>query len=928
MALRAPLPSGTVTLLFTDIEGSTQHWEEQRAAMPEALRRHDELLRTAIEAHSGHVFKTMGDAFCAAFSRAPDAVAAAADAQRALAAEDWSAIGGLAVRMALHSGTTDERESDYFGPTVNRVARLLATAHGGQVVVSGSTAPLVRGVMPERTELRDLGEHRLKDLVEREHVWQLTIETLQTEFPALRSLDARPNNLPIQRTSFVGREQDIADVTELLERHRLLTLAGSGGVGKTRLALQVGAELLDRYPDGVWFVDLAPISDPELVSSVTAHALGMRQQQGRRVDEAIAHWLKPKKLLLIFDNCEHVLEPVAKLAASILATAPEVAILATSRQPLDIAGEAAHRLPSLPLPGDVAGLTVDEALRYGAIALFADRAKVADTRFALTDDAAPIVAEICRRLDGIPLAIELAAARVRVLSIRTLAQRLDERFRLLTGGSRDALPRQKTLHALIDWSYDLLTPQEQLLFARLGVFAGGFSLDAATAVCAFCHPEPLDSARDKLSRRIDEIDILDLLASLTDKSLVVADTSGEHERYRLLESTAAYALEKLSAAGEREALARRHAEYFRDQAPDIAERSGTGSMSAWLAGIELELDNDRAALAWALTRGNDAVLGGAIAGALSALWSNAGLAVEGRYWISLALERVNEAEEPHVAARLWLALSALSSGQRRHDATERAMRLYASLGDARGTARAQHNLGIALFQMGRLDEAKATIEQALVALRACGDTLNVAYCLDMQATLTRSRGDLGARELYAQALAAFKSLEEESGIAAVLGNLAELAFADGHPEQASRAVSEALELSVHGKNAASIATWHINSAAYRIALGDLSAARDSARQGLRVAQQARVEQLVAGALQHFALLAGLGGHARRAARLRGYVDAQYTALGMQRETTEQWGYDKLMAALRETLSEDEIAKLAADGASWTEDQAVEEALKV
>ena len=471
---------------------------------------------------------------------------------------------------------------------------------------------------PSRTELLDLGSHRLKDLIEPEHVWQLSIETLQTEFPALRSLDARPNNLPIQNTSFVGREQDIADVTELLERHRLLTLVGSGGLGKTRLALHVGAELLDRYPDGVWFVDLAPISDPELVSSVTAQALGMRQQPGQRVDEAIAHWLKPKKLLIIFDNCEHVVEPAAKLVASILATAPQVSMLATSRQALDIAGETVHRLPSLPLPADVAGLTVDQALHYGAILLFVNRATAVDTRFTLTDDTAPTVAEICRRLDGIPLAIELAAARVKVLSIPNLAQRLNERFRILTGGSRDALPRQKTLSALIDWSYDLLTPQEQLLFARLGVFAGGFGLEAATTICG---------AED-----LDEIDILDLLASLTDKSLVVADTSGDTERYRLLESTAAYALEKLSAAGEREALTRRHAEHFRDQALAAEERWGTGSRYAWVAAAELELDNDRAALEWTLTRGNDAVLGGAIAGALIHVWWSTGLSVEGRYW--------------------------------------------------------------------------------------------------------------------------------------------------------------------------------------------------------------------------------------------------------------------------------------------------------
>jgi predicted ATPase/class 3 adenylate cyclase len=915
MALRAPLPSGTVTLLFTDIEGSTQHWEERGEAMPEALHRHDDLLRAAIEAHDGHVFKTWGDQFCAAFSRASDAIAAAAAAQRTLAAEDWSSVGGLAVRMALHSGITDERGDDYFGPVVNRVARLLAVAHGGQIVVSGATALLLRGVMPQHSELRDLGAHRLKDLVEPEHVWQLSIETLPTEFPALRSLDARPNNLRIQRTSFVGREQDIADVTELLERHRLLTLVGSGGVGKTRLALQVAAELLDRYPDGLWFIDLAPISDSELVASVTAQALGMRQQPGRRVDEAIALWLKRKHLLLIFDNCEHVLETVAQLAASILATTPEVTILATSRQALNIGGEAVHRLPSLSLPADVAALTGDEALRYGAIALFAERAKAADTRFALTDATAPVVADICRRLDGIPLAIELAAARVRVLSIPTLAQRLDDRFRILTGGNRDALPRQKTLSALIDWSYDLLAPQEQLLFARLGVFAGGFGLDAATNVYG--------------DEGLDEIDILDMLGSLTDKSLVVANTSGEHERYRLLESTAAYALQKLSASGGLETLAHRHAEYFRDQAHAAGERYGTGSTFAWSAAVELELDNHRAALAWALTRGNDAALGGAVAGALSAFWGFAGLAVEGRYWIGLALERVSEADHPHIAARLWLALSALSSGQRTHDAAERAVQLYASVDEGGWIARAQQYLAFSLLQMGRLDEAKATIEQALATSRARGDTLNVGGCLGVQTSIERRLGDFGAgRALLTQALAAWKALGNDTGLANVLSNLGELEFADGNPQQALRAASEALEIYVRGKHATNIAIGQNNSAAYRIALGDLSAARDSAREGLRMARQTGYELYIASALQHLALLAVLGGDARRGAQLLGYVDTQHSALGIQRDTTEQWGYDKLMAALRQTLRATEIAHLVAEGAAWSEDHAIDEALAV
>jgi predicted ATPase/class 3 adenylate cyclase/Tfp pilus assembly protein PilF len=908
-------PTGTVAFLFTDIEGSTQRWESHRAAMDDVVKRHDALLREAIDRHNGYVFKAIGDAFCVAFARVSDAVAAAVDAQRALSTEDFSVVGGLPVRMGLHAGEASERNGDYFGPAVNRVARLMSIGHGGQILVSGATRELTYRDLPPGASLLDLGSHRLKDLTEAEQVWQLSIEGLSADFPALKSLDTIPNNLPVQQTSFRGRERDVEEVTLLLSQHKLITLFGSGGVGKTRLALQVGAEVLDQYSDGVWLVDFAPITDPELVSSVIAKEIGMPQVEGRRIDESIAPWLRRKKLLLILDNCEHVLEAVATISNGITRSCPDVRLLATSRQALGVSGEEVMRLASLDVPHKIADLTSTAIMEFGAVALFVDRAHSVDKSFKLTDDTAPIVADICRRLDGIPLAIELAAARVKVLSIPNLAQRLNERFKILTGGSRSALPRQKTLSALIDWSYDLLTPQEQQLFNRVGIFAGGFSLDAATAVC---------SGDD-----LDEIEILDLLSSLTDKSLVVADTTGEHERYHLLESTRAYALEKLTPAGEREALARCHAEYFRDQARAADERFGMGSTFAWVAGAELELDNDRTALEWALTRGNDAVLGGAIAGALGWLWFNAGLTVEGRYWISLALERVNEAEQPQIAARLWFALSGLSSGQRKHAEAQQAMQLYALAGDARGAARAQCQLAGALYQMGRLDEAEATIEQALTTARACGDAHNVANCLSMQAAIALYRGDVrAARELFAQALAASKALGNEWGTAVVLSNIAELEFADGHPEQALQAASEALEIIVRGKNAMNIASGHTNCAAYRIALGDLGAARDSAREGLRRARQVRHERGIAIALQHLALLAALGGDLESGAQLLGYVDAQYAALGLQREPTEQWGYDKLMTALRETLSADEIAQFAAHGAAWSEDQAVDEALKV
>ena len=913
MALKEPRPTGTVTLLFTDIEGSTQQWEQHRATMPEALRRHDELLRAAIEAHEGYVFKTVGDAFCAAFSRAPNAVAAAADVQRGIASADWGAVGGLAVRIALHSGSTDERDGDYFGPAVNRVARLMAIGHGGQILLSAATRALTHGDLPAGTTLVDLGEQRLHDLTDAEHVWQMDVAGLPSQFPALRSLDALPNNLPISRTTFVGRERDVAEVKDLLQHHRLLTLVGSGGVGKTRLAIQAGAELLDRYTDGAWFVDFAPINDPELVASVVAQALGMSQQEGQRTEEAIPQWLRRKTLLVIFDNCEHVLEPTAALADAILATAPDVRILSTSRERLDVVGEAVHRLPSLAVPPETAVLTADEALRYGAVSLFVDRAKAADTRFTLTDDSAPVVAQICRRLDGIALAIELAAARIKMLSIPNLAQRLDERFKLLTGGSRTALPRQKTLGALIDWSFDLLAPQEQLLFTRLGIFAGGFGLDAVRAVCG---------------DGLDDLDVFELLASLTDKSLVVADTGGERERYRLLESTAAYALEKLGESGQRERLARRHAEYFRDES-QAADQWFDISTIAWLAAVEPELDNYRTALEWSLTLENDAVLGGAIAGAMERLWWHAGLVVEGRYWIERALPRIDEVEQPRIAARLWLAQARLLTGKRRYDASERAVRLYESVGDVRGAARALRLRGYALYQMGRLDEAHETTALALAGSRACADSLMVGDLLVLQASIEMSRGHLdAARELYTQALASWKSTGDELGIASVLGSMAEMEFAAGDPAQALRWTNEALELGSLGKNLSFAANWRVNSAAYCIALGDVAGARESGRAGLRLAQQARSELFLATSLQHLALVSALDGDTHRAARLLGYVDTKYRELGLTREITEQWGHDKLVATLRETLGDDEVKNLAAEGSAWLEDHAIEEALNV
>jgi class 3 adenylate cyclase len=474
----ASIPSGTITFVFTDIEGSTQRWDRDRAAMEEAVRRHDVLMREAVAAHNGYIFKTLGDAFCAAFARPEEAVAAIFDAQCALGAEDFSAVDGLRVRAAVHTGTADERDRDYFGPAVNRVARLLGIAHGAQVLVSGVTSDLVQGSLPSQASLRDLGEHRLKDLSRPEYVYQLVGPSLIADFPPLRSLGVLPNNLPSQSTRFIGREVELAAITKLVETNRLVTLVGSGGVGKTRTSLQVAANLLDGSGDGVWFIELAPLSSGDLIPSTVAHAMNLALPADGDQLEHLVRALQKKRALLVFDICEHLIEPAARVISAILRGCREVTTLASSRQGLGIAGETTYRMPPLTTPRDdpAAPLSAADAPRYTAIVLFAERARASDNRFALTDENAPIVADICRRLDGIALAIELAAARVKILSPRQLRDKLDERFRVLTGGSRDALPRQQTLRALIDWSHDLLDARERILFRRLGIFVDGFTL--------------------------------------------------------------------------------------------------------------------------------------------------------------------------------------------------------------------------------------------------------------------------------------------------------------------------------------------------------------------------------------------------------------------------------------------------------------------
>lgn len=915
VAQPASVPTGTVTFLFTDIEGSTQRWEIHPEAMQAAVARHDEIMRAKMARHAGHVFKTVGDAFCVAFQSAQAGLAAAADAQLALAQEDFAPVDGLTVRMALHSGVAQERNADYFGPCVNRVARLVSIGHGGQVLLSDATRELGQPDLPRGASLCDLGLHHLKDLASNEHVWQLCIEGLPSEFPPLQSLGGAPNNLPAEPTSLVGREEDLANIKTLLGRHRIVSILGAGGVGKTRIAVQVGTSELESRPDGVWFADLAPITNAELVPSAVAKVFNLRQQEGTSVEDAVVRWLKRKKLLLILDNCEHVLAQAATLADAIICSCPDLQILATSRQPLRINGEAAYKLPTLATPETAQGLTADAALQYGSVKLFVERASAADTGFAFSDDAAPIVADICRRLDGIPLAIELAAARVRMLSVANIARRLNERFKILTQGSAAALPRHQTLRALFEWSYDLLSPMEQELFKRLCVFAGGFTLDGATTVCGG-DGEP-------------GADTLDLVTSLVDKSLVVSEIGCKHERYFLLESTREFAASKLGSGPERDSLLHRHAQFFCGMAQASDQASSNMSSEVLLGVMEPDLDNLRAALEWSIANGHDPVLGASIAGALEQIWYERGLSSEGRHWIEAALERVPANKYPAVVARLWLALALLFSGKRKFDCGDLARKLYESIGERHGAAHGSRALARGLIQMGQLDEAVAASNRALSVFVEYGDRQGEALCLNELADIAGERGDVdAARELYAQTLGAFERLHDQAGKAVVLIDLAELEFGVGNAQDALRNSQEAIAIESRGKNATNLATAFSNMTAYHIALADLDAAAEAARDALSSAQRVQSGSKLAWVLQHVALIAGLRGELPTAARLLGYVNSKYAELGLERESTERWGFDKLSALLLVHLSDSEVATLATEGAKWSEDQAVDVARRL
>lgn len=907
----------TRAFLFTDIEESTRRWEARPAQMEIALRRHDAILRRIAGEGSGNVFKTIGDAFCVAFARAHDAVHAALDIQLALKGEDFSAIDGLHVRMAIHAGAVEARDGDYFGPTLNRVARLLATGYGDQILLSTVAAELARPYLRAEATLRDLGSHRLKDLPFSERVYQAVLPQIDREFAPIKSLDRYWSNVPVAATHFVGRERERLELATHLETARELTIVGPGGVGKTRLAMQLGTDALPNFPDGVWFVELAAIGDAPLVADAIAATLGVRVGASERAVETIVHAMQQRDALIILDNCEHVLPAVADVVAALVRTCRGVRTVATSRQALEIEGECVHRIDPLPCPSPLAGSNVATARTYAAVALFEERARAALAAFALTEANVAYVVEIVNRLDGIALAIELAAPRIVALSPKQLAQRLDERFRLLSRGNRDALPRQQTLRALIDWSYDLLSVAERTLFRRLAVFRGGFTLDAACDVC------------DDAAGACD--DVFESLMSLVAKSLVSADLAGDEKRYRLLESTREYAAERLVSSGEDATLALRHARYYGAYVEGQRELWEALDNRLWQRRLVDELDNLRAALRYALVERNDVALALRTLAAIEQP-RHIFLPAEALRWYEAARDASRDTNVPEVRAAILRRYAAMITyrrvplGERITDA-EAAVAASEATADPVAIADATQTLCILLRDAGRSVEAQPLMQaawQSLVVRPALAR--KVLFCCDWT-LIELERGDLeGARRHIGFCL---EFARRGSMVFATAQHmLAEVEFAAGAYERARSLARDArlafLDLDLQLNRGATTS----NLAAYALALDDLPGAREALVDALAIVQKAQSSGHLNAVLEHHAVFASLAGDDERAARLLGFTNAQYATLGQVREATETLGYKRLTRRLEDAFDPAGRERLAAAGALLSFDEAIVLALEI
>jgi len=922
------VPSGTVTFLFTDIEGSTKLAQEHPDAMPSLLARHNEILNQAIEAHNGFVFQIVGDAFCASFHNASDALHAALDAQRLLYSEVWSPAP-IKVRMGIHTGTaqleSDSKETRYSGyATLALTQRIAAAGHGGQILLSQAAHDLTKDKLPTQAQLVDMGEQRLKDVLRTGHLYQLTVPDLPSEFPSLKTAALFSHNLPAQLTSFIGREKEIDEIRKLVDAHRIVTLTGSGGAGKSRLSLQVGRECLPRFSDGVWLAELAPVTDPTLIPQTLLSIFNLREDRHRSTLDVLTDYLRAKTLLLLLDNCEHLIEACAQIGESLLHACPKLRILASSREALGIDGEAAYRVPSLNTPDPAHLPALDQLEKVDSIRLFIERAATAKPGFTLTKDNASFLAQICFRLDGIPLAIELAASRVKVLTPEQIAARLDDRFRLLTGGSRTALPRQQTLRAMIDWSYSLLSEQEKALFRRLAVFVGGWTLEAAESVCG---------------EERNGFDVLDLLTRLVDKSLILVEESGGEIRHHRLETIRQYSREKFFETDEVEALRDRHLNFFVQFAELVDENLKGRDQTVWQKRMSAEQDNLRAALEWGLSRNPDSAL--RIAGAANLFWTAGGYSAEGFRWTQKALEQVEKTPTPKgitteqglVAraralrglTRLYLSLGDNANAKR---AAEESVALYRQSQDRRGLAFALVVLAYPLEFLGERERAEGVLQESYSIARAEGDVYVICRSLNrLGRVIVDLYHDLDLAQRYMEESL---RLAREAGLRSQEAQASEIlgfiAIHRNNYEEARSRLKESVRVYQEIGATFNVILEKSNLAHLERKLGNYTDALEYYRETILAFRNIGQDGAVSHQLECFGFIALAQNRNERALQLFAAADALRENGGTPMTPDEQVYFDEQLKGLREKMDERQFDSIWSKSHVMTMEQAIEFAL--
>lgn len=915
-------PSGTVTFLFTDIEDSTKLWEKHPEAMKSALAKHDTVLKEVIESNNGQIIKTTGDGFHAVFSTAIDAVKASLKAQHEFQSSGYfqDSDVSIRVRMGLHTGEAELRDGDYYGSTLNRATRIMNVGHGGQILLSETAMQVAQEHLPNDVLTLDLGQHHLKGLNRPEHIFQLNAPSLRHEFPALKSLTHATNNLPTQLTSFIGRERELAEAKSRLEGARLLTLIGPGGAGKTRLSIQLGAQVLSNFKDGIWLVEFAPISDPSLVMQTIASVFDIREVPGAPLKVLVHDYLREKHLLLILDNCEHLVEATAKVADEFLHIAPKVKIIASSREALGINGETVYRVPSLSLPNQDE-VTKEAAMGCESVQLFVERASAANPKFQLTDENASAVAQTCSRLDGIPLAIELAASRVTVFSPEQIAKRLDDRFKLLTGGSRTALPRQQTLRALIDWSYDLLSEDERALLRRLSVFAGGWTFEAAETIC-------------------NNVDVFEHLPQLVNKSLVTVNDEGDEPRYYLLETIRQYARDKLLESGEGEGTRSRHFTYYLAMAETAFPEMATREKDLyWAEKLEIEYDNIRAAVNWGLA--HDPIATMRLIRSLTYLFVLTNYSGEGHHWGEETLKHVKSLtdsgkiltdEENLYTARLLASMStmAFSMGDNRtaYMEAEESANLLRTLGDTQtlATTLAFHIGG--KLGTGNFDEAVASMQEAL----------EIAASLDDKHILANVLGAASFVELYVNKdYAKADALREEAselykeygsrwayGIMMYgFGNMLTLQKQFGKAREKYQIAMQTMQ---EIKSTRNIIMIKSDLAHLLRQEGNYVEAIPAYHETIKEWQRMGHRSAIAHQLECLAFIAKSLEQVEKATKLLGAAEALRQRIEIDMTPPEREEYDKEVADLKANMDEKELASFWAEGRSLTMDEAIEFAL--